>query len=69
MNNFEKKKTGIPSQCQIDWTQIRSDVYLPDLGPICLQSYEQMTLIGNELILSNSINVMEILPNELNFKD
>ena len=35
---FEKILSGIPSECQTDWTQIRPDILFgPDLGPNCLQ--------------------------------
>ena len=37
-NFFEKNLSGIPSECQTDWIQIRPDVLSwLDLGPICLQ--------------------------------
>ena len=50
INYFEKFLSGIPSECQTDWIQIRPDVLS---GLIWVQSvckgYEQTTLGGNEL--------------------
>ena len=47
---FEKIISGILSECQTDWIQIRPDI---SSGLIWVQSvckgYEQMTLVGNEL--------------------
>ena len=44
---LRKILSGIPSECQTDWIQIR-----PDLGPwvqtVC-KGYQQTTLVGNEL--------------------
>ena len=35
---FRKILSEIPSECEIVWTQIRSDLFVgPDLGPNCLQ--------------------------------
>ena len=50
INFFEKKLSGIPSECQTGWIQIKYDV---SLGLIWVQSvckgYEHTTLGGNEL--------------------
>ena len=47
---FKKNLTGIPSECQTAWIQIRSDILL---GLIWVQTdskgYQQMTLFGKEL--------------------
>ena len=49
---FSKILSGIQSECQTDWIQIRTDILS---GLIWVQSvcegYEQRTLVGNELIL------------------
>ena len=42
---FSKILPGMPWECQTVWTTVR-----PDLGPNFLQSYQQMTLGGEELI-------------------
>ena len=36
-NDSFQKNSGIPSQCQTVWIQIRPDIVRPDLGPNCLQ--------------------------------
>ena len=48
---FRKLLSGIPSECQTDWIQIRSDV-LSDLiwvQAVC-KGYQQTTLGGKELV-------------------
>ena len=53
INFFKKNLLGIPSECQTDWIQIRSDILS---GLIRVQtvfkSYQQTTLGDNELILT-----------------
>ena len=50
---FRKILQGIPSECQavLDPDKARHFVG-PDLGPNCLQSYQQMTLVDKEISLS-----------------
>ena len=52
-NFLQKILSGIPSEDEKDWIQIRSNILL---GLIWVQSvckgYEQMTLVGNELTLA-----------------
>ena len=49
---FKKNLSGIPSDCRTVWIQIRPDktdqarhFVGPDLGPNCLQSYQQTTKV------------------------
>ena len=60
---FQKILSGILSECQTNWVQIRPDILS---GLICVQSvctdYEQMTLEGNELKVN--INTIEGLMTE-----
>ena len=46
---FQKILSGIPSECQMDWIQIRTDI-LSGLGRVqsVCNGYEQMTLVVNE---------------------
>ena len=52
-STFQKILRGIQSECQTEWIQIRPDILS---GLIWVQSvckcYEQMTLVGNQLITS-----------------
>ena len=41
-----KNLSGVPSESQTDWHFVR-----PDLGPNCLQNYQQITLGDKELAL------------------
>ena len=43
--------SGIPSECQTDWIQIRPNFFVrPDLGPI-YKGYKQRRLVGKKLTL------------------
>ena len=44
---FFQNPSGIPSECQTEWIQIRGgQIFGPDLGP----DYKQTTLVGNMAI-------------------
>ena len=60
---FQKILSGIPSECQTDWIQIRSDILS---GMIWVQTvckcYEQTTLVDNEFInqIINSSSIISL---------
>ena len=57
INFFQKNLSGIPSECQTVWIQIRSDVLS---GLIWVQTvskgYQQTTLAGKEFNISQQIS-------------
>ena len=60
---FQKNSSGIQSECQTVWIQIRPDIFFvrPDLGPNCLQSYQQTTLVGIELKIFQGLRICLII--------
>ena len=59
---FRKNLSGIPSECQTDWIQIRPTILS---GLIWVQSvckdYDQMTLVDKELKVSNMHTVFNLM--------